>query len=183
MVNGRSLDDLTYQAKLEWLDAFTAWLESSHAPRTPLIVAGDFNVAPDDRDVHDPSAWTGRIHVSEAERARIRALFDWGLVDLLRVHSEPGIHTWWDYGREPFTGVGVCASTSSWPPVLLPSYAARSVSIATNAAPPPERTNPATTPRSSSSFKSWDLTDKGQKTLASTTLIPHPRMYLIGARS
>jgi exodeoxyribonuclease-3 len=56
VVNGRSLDDPAYQAKLEWLDAFTAWLESTHDPRTPLILAGDFNVAPDDRDVHDPSA-------------------------------------------------------------------------------------------------------------------------------
>jgi exodeoxyribonuclease III len=98
VVNGRSLDDPAYQAKLEWLDAFTNWLESTHDPRTSLIVAGDFNVAPHDRDVHDPSAWTGRIHVSEAERARIRALFDWGLVDLLRVHTDQsGIHTWWDY--------------------------------------------------------------------------------------
>jgi exodeoxyribonuclease III len=103
VVNGRSLDDPAYQAKLEWLDAFTAWLESTHDPGTPLIVAGDFNVAPDDRDVHDPSAWTGQIHVSEAERGRIRALFDWGLVDLLRVHTDQsGIHTWWDYRAGAF---------------------------------------------------------------------------------
>ncbi|HEX6300338.1 MAG TPA: exodeoxyribonuclease III [Acidimicrobiia bacterium] len=103
VINGGSLDDPAYQAELEWLDAFTAWLKSSHDPRTPLIVAGDFNVAPDDRDVHDPSAWTGRIHVSEAERARIRSLFDWGLVDLLRVKTVlPGFHTWWDYRAGAF---------------------------------------------------------------------------------
>lgn len=103
VVNGRNLDDPAYRAKLEWLDAFTAWLESTHDPRTPLIVAGDFNVAPEDRDVHDPAVWTGRIHVSEAERARIRTLFDWGLVDLLRMHTEQsGIHTWWDYRAGAF---------------------------------------------------------------------------------
>jgi len=88
VVNGRSLHDPAYHTKLEWLDAFTIWLKSTHDPGMPLIVAGDFNVAPDDRDVHDPAAWAGKIHVSEAERARVRALLDWGLVDLLRVHAD-----------------------------------------------------------------------------------------------
>jgi exodeoxyribonuclease-3 len=103
VVNGRSPDDPAYQAKLEWLDAFTVWLESTHDSEIPLIIAGDFNVAPDDRDVHDPAVWAGRIHVSEAERARIRSLLDWGLVDLLRMHTvQPGIHTWWDYRAGAF---------------------------------------------------------------------------------
>lgn len=103
VVNGRSPNDPAYRAKLEWLDAFTAWLESTHDPESPLIVAGDFNVAPEDSDVHDPAAWTGRIHVSESERARIRTLFDWGLVDLLRMQTDqPGIHTWWDYRAGAF---------------------------------------------------------------------------------
>ncbi len=103
VVNGRSLNDPTYQTKLEWLDAFTRWLTQSHDRGEALLLAGDFNVAPDDRDVHDPDAWEDSIHVSEPERARIRALLDWGLIDLLRLHSDqPGLHTWWDYRSGAF---------------------------------------------------------------------------------
>jgi exodeoxyribonuclease-3 len=67
------------------------------------LLCGDFNVAPDDRDVHDPKAWQGRILCSDAERAGVDALKEWGLVDVFRLHtSEAGHFSWWDYRRGDF---------------------------------------------------------------------------------
>lgn len=98
VVNGKTIDTPEYDTKLEWFDALTAWIKAEHDPERPLVVVGDFNVTPDDRDVHDPEAWRGQNLASEAERQRIRTLTDWGLVDLLRLHhAGPGPFTWWDY--------------------------------------------------------------------------------------
>ena len=73
-----------------------------HDPGSLLIV-GDFNVAPEDRDVHDPELWRGSNLCSEAERERVGNLLGWGLVDLLRVHQAgPGPFTWWDYRAGAF---------------------------------------------------------------------------------
>ena len=96
--NGRRLDADHYQYKLRWLDALHAWLGENHDPSAPLVLAGDFNIAPDDRDVHDPAAWEGSVMNSDDVRARLQTLLDWGLVDSLRtVSDEPGVFTWWDY--------------------------------------------------------------------------------------
>jgi len=67
------------------------------------VVAGDFNVAPDDRDVYDPAAFEGATHVTAPERDAVRALEDWGMVDVFRQHHEPGgLFSWWDYRAGSF---------------------------------------------------------------------------------
>ena len=103
VVNGRAVGTSDYALKLRWLDAFGAWIRAEHDPRDPLLIVGDFNVAPEDRDVHDPELWRGSNLCSGAERERVGALLDWGLVDLLRVHQAgPGPFTWWDYRAGAF---------------------------------------------------------------------------------
>lgn len=98
VVNGQAVGSEKYGLKLRWLDALAAWLRAAHDPARPLVLLGDFNVAPTDEDVHDPAAWNGQVLCSEPERARLRALADWGLTDLFRLHhSGPGHHSWWDY--------------------------------------------------------------------------------------
>ena len=98
VVNGKALGTEAYDIKLAWLDALTAWLAAKHDPSDPLLLCGDFNIAPDDRDVYDPKIWKDRVLVSDPERDRLRSLLDWGLQDLLRVHTdEAGHFTWWDY--------------------------------------------------------------------------------------
>ena len=96
--NGRSVDSVFYQAKLAWFDRLARWLAEAADPRVPLVLGGDFNVAPADADVWDAEACHGGTHVSEPERAAFARLLDWGLVDIYRrQHSEPGRYSWWDY--------------------------------------------------------------------------------------
>ena len=103
VVNGKAVGTPEFELKLRWLDALIDWLRSEHHPRDPLLVLGDFNIAPDDRDVHDPERWRGQNLCSPEERARIAALLEWGVVDLLRSHEEgPGPFTWWDYREGAF---------------------------------------------------------------------------------
>ncbi len=96
--NGRVVDSPFYAAKLAWFDRLARWLEATLDPRTPVVVGGDLNVAPEDLDVWDPSACHGGTHVSPRERDAFRRLCAWGLVDAYRLHhAEPGRYTWWDY--------------------------------------------------------------------------------------
>jgi exodeoxyribonuclease-3 len=98
VINGEAVDSPKYQVKLQWLDAVSRWLERDFDPAQPLLLVGDFNIAPDDRDVYDPAKWRGRVHCSEPERERLRMLQSWGVVDVTRNHHpEGGPHTWWDY--------------------------------------------------------------------------------------
>lgn len=103
-VNGKRVGDPAYELKLAWLDALADWIGSAFDPDEPLIVAGDFNVAPDDRDVHDPELWRGQNLASEPERERIRRLLAAGLVDLGRraAGDTTGPFTWWDYRMGAF---------------------------------------------------------------------------------
>lgn len=101
--NGESVASEKYQYKLSWLEAFRAWLgqELSRHPR--LAVLGDFNVAPEDRDVHDPKAWEGQVLFSEPERAAFRKLTGIGLSDAFRLFEQPEqSFTWWDYRMNAF---------------------------------------------------------------------------------
>ena len=96
--NGRSVDSVFYQAKLAWFDRLARWLAEAADPGAPLVLGGDFNVAPADADVWDPQACHGGTHVSEPERVAFARLLDWGLVDVYRrQHAEPGRFSWWDY--------------------------------------------------------------------------------------
>jgi exodeoxyribonuclease-3 len=103
VVNGRAVGTPEYEQKLAWLDALLDWLRQGRGPAEPALVVGDFNVTPDDRDVHDPDLWRGQNLCSEPERDRIRALLDWGFVDLMRLHEPgPGPFSWWDYRAGAF---------------------------------------------------------------------------------
>ncbi len=96
--NGRVVGSPFYQAKLAWFDRLAGWLAEAADPGAPLVVGGDFNVAPEDVDVWDPAACHGGTHVSEPERRAFARLCAWGLVDAYRLHRpEPGRYTWWDY--------------------------------------------------------------------------------------
>jgi exodeoxyribonuclease-3 len=96
--NGRSLDDEQYQFKLEWLDRLRSHLESVCDANANVMVCGDFNIAPEDRDVWDPKAVHGATHVSDPERAALAGLEGWGLVDVFRRHYDTGgLYSWWDY--------------------------------------------------------------------------------------
>ncbi|HLH27487.1 MAG TPA: exodeoxyribonuclease III [Acidimicrobiales bacterium] len=96
--NGRSLDSEHYTAKLAWLARLRTMLEETAEPSAPVAVCGDFNVAPDDRDVYDPAAFVGSTHVSGAEREALARLEEWGLVDVFRrIYGEDRLFTWWDY--------------------------------------------------------------------------------------
>ena len=96
--NGRSVGSPFYLAKLGWFERLARWLRDSQSPNAPLVVGGDFNVAPTDADVWDPKACHGGTHVSPEERAAFGALEHWGLVDAYRMqHAEPQRYTWWDY--------------------------------------------------------------------------------------
>jgi exodeoxyribonuclease-3 len=107
VINGRSLDDAMYPAKLAFLDAMAAW--SAGLDDASRIVSGDFNIAPADIDVYDPAAFVGATHVSPPERERLQALLATGLIDAFR-HVEPETvqHTWWDYRAGNFhKGLGL----------------------------------------------------------------------------
>ena len=109
VVNGESVGSEKYALKLRWLAALEAWLRGRPRAADPLLLVGDFNIAPDDRDVYDPELWRGRVLCSEAERAGLRALEGLGFVDLLRARTAgPGIYTWWDYRGGAFgRGLGL----------------------------------------------------------------------------
>ncbi len=101
--NGESVASEKYQYKLKWLEAFRGWIgqELSRHPR--LAVLGDFNVAPEDRDVHDPKAWEGQVLFSEPERGAFKFLLDLGLKDAFRLFEQPErSFTWWDYRMNAF---------------------------------------------------------------------------------
>lgn len=96
--NGRSLDSEQYPLKLAWLARLRALLEETASPDQPVAMCGDFNIAPEDRDVWDPAAFVGATHVSPAERDALADIESWGLVDAFRhVHSADQLFSWWDY--------------------------------------------------------------------------------------
>lgn len=101
--NGQSVGSEKYAYKLRWLAALRDWLASEMAAHPDIIVLGDFNVAPEDRDVHDPAAWAGSVLVSEPEREALRALLALGLRDSFRLFEQPAdSFSWWDYRQGAF---------------------------------------------------------------------------------
>lgn len=107
--NGQSVDSEKYRYKLRWFAAFAAWLRDELGKSPRLAVLGDYNVAPEDRDVHDPKLWEGQVLCSDTERAALRALLDLGLVDCFRLFEQPEkSFTWWDYRMNAFKrGMGL----------------------------------------------------------------------------
>ena len=107
--NGQSLGTEAFQHKLQWLERLCDELGRHHDADAPLVLAGDFNIAPDDRDVHDPAAMRGHIHFSEPEHAALAQLQEFGLRDCFRKHcSEAGHYSWFDYRSNAFArGLGL----------------------------------------------------------------------------
>ena len=99
VVNGQDVGTDKYAYKLRWLDAVHDWIAAELARNPKLVVLGDFNIAPDDRDVHDPAVWNDdHILTSTAERAALQRLYALGLHDAFRLHSdEANVYSWWDY--------------------------------------------------------------------------------------
>ena len=101
--NGRALDDDHYTYKLRWLERLRTALDLHEDAGADLAVCGDFNIAPDDRDVFDPARFEGATHVSAAERERLAQLEAWGLEDVIRRHHDVGgLFSWWDYRAGDF---------------------------------------------------------------------------------
>ena len=98
MPNGSEVGSEKYEYKLRWFAALTEWLRGELKLWPKLALLGDYNVAPDDRDVHDPAAWAGKILCSEPERAAFKGLLDLGLADSFRLFEQPDkTFSWWDY--------------------------------------------------------------------------------------
>jgi exodeoxyribonuclease-3 len=96
--NGQAVGAPAYLYKMDWFERLARCLRENEPALDRLLVGGDFNVAPNDNDVHDPALWRGSIMCSEGERAAFQTLCDAGLSDTLRlVHPEPGLFSWWDY--------------------------------------------------------------------------------------
>lgn len=96
--NGRSVESEKYAYKLAWLAALEAQLRLDLERHRHLVVLGDFNIAPEDRDVHDPVEWQDKILCSPAERAALGAILDAGLEDTFRLFEQgEGSFSWWDY--------------------------------------------------------------------------------------
>ncbi len=103
VVNGQAVDSDKYRYKLDWLAAVTDWLRDELARHPKTIVLGDFNIAPDDRDVHDPEAWFGQVLCSPPERAALKRILDLGLSDSFRMQDDSaGQFSWWDYRQAAF---------------------------------------------------------------------------------
>jgi exodeoxyribonuclease-3 len=101
--NGESVESDKYRYKLDWLARLTAWLKEELQKHPLLVLLGDYNVAPEERDVHDPKAWEGKVLFSEPERAAFRALIELDLADSFRLFDQPEkSYSWWDYRMNGF---------------------------------------------------------------------------------
>ncbi|HUW25092.1 MAG TPA: exodeoxyribonuclease III [Gallionella sp.] len=121
--NGQSVDSDKYQYKLSWLAALHDWLKQELIRYPKLVLLGDYNIAPEDRDVHDPIAWQGNVLVSEPERQQFRNLLQLGLHDCFRLFEQAEkSYSWWDYRRMAFrrnTGLRIDHILISEPLVAL----------------------------------------------------------------
>ena len=96
--NGRELDHDHYRYKLSWLERLRKHLDADSSPGDDVVVTGDFNIAPDDRDVWDPAQFVGATHVSGPEREALRNVCAFGLEDTFRLFTQDGgVFSWWDY--------------------------------------------------------------------------------------
>jgi exodeoxyribonuclease-3 len=103
VVNGQEVGSEKYQYKLRWLARVREFLAAEMQKHPNLVVLGDFNVAPDDRDVHDPAAWHEQILCSTPERTALKSILNAGLHDSFRLFENNGGHfSWWDYRQGAF---------------------------------------------------------------------------------
>ena len=96
--NGQMVGSEKFAFKLDWMNRLRGFFDEHYLTTSPVLLCGDFNVAPQERDVHDVRLWQGRILFSEPERAALQYIKDWGFTDAFRLHTETGAHySWWDY--------------------------------------------------------------------------------------
>lgn len=96
--NGKKITSDKFAYKLDWLTRLLENLDTTCDPEAPLVLLGDFNIAPEDRDVYDPEAWRGKVHFHPVEHAMLDRIKAWGLRDVYRKHEESaGKYSWWDY--------------------------------------------------------------------------------------
>jgi exodeoxyribonuclease III len=101
--NGQSVGSDKYEYKLRWLRALKSHLATNHDPNTALALCGDFNIAPEDRDVYKPEEVGGSIMCSETERQALALIKEWGFEDAFRLHNQSaGEFSWWDYRMGAF---------------------------------------------------------------------------------
>jgi exodeoxyribonuclease III len=101
--NGQAPDSDKFAYKMRWLTALRDWVQHEMTQHPRLALMGDYNIAPDDRDVYDPVGWHNQIHCTPQERAHFRALLDLGLVDAFRLFDQPAKSwSWWDYRNLAF---------------------------------------------------------------------------------
>ncbi|HSU75702.1 MAG TPA: exodeoxyribonuclease III [Burkholderiales bacterium] len=136
--NGEAPGTEKYAYKLRWYEALARWLKQMGIPN--LAVLGDMNVAPEDRDVHDPKRWAGKIHVSEPEREALRKVVGVGFADAFRLFPQPDkSFSWWDYRLRAFErGWGLRIDLA----LLAPALARRGTRC-TNDLPPRKRERPS----------------------------------------
>lgn len=103
MPNGQAVGSDKYEYKLRWLAALAEFVREELRRCPQLALLGDYNIAPEDRDVHDPAAWKDQVLCSEPERAAFRRLVGLGLVDAFRLFDQPEkTYSWWDYRQMGF---------------------------------------------------------------------------------
>ena len=103
VVNGQDVGTEKYAFKLDWLAKVRAFLAEEIRRHPNLVVLGDFNITPDDRDIYDPVAWKEQILCSTPERDALKAIVDLGLHDTFRLfNDEAGQYSWWDYRQAGF---------------------------------------------------------------------------------
>jgi exodeoxyribonuclease-3 len=101
--NGQMVGSEKYQFKLEWMKRLRTFFDTHYDSSSQVLLCGDFNVAPEERDVYDPRLWQGRILFSEPERAALQHIKEWGFTDAFRQHNEAGgNYSWWDYRAGAF---------------------------------------------------------------------------------
>ena len=129
--NGQSVGSEKYEYKLRWLTALRDHLRAELARHPKIVVVGDFNIAPEDRDVHDPEEWRGQVLCSDAEREKLAALLELGFVDVFRRFEQPEkSFSWWDYRAAAFRrnrGLRIDLILAS--PALAASCAACSIDV------------------------------------------------------
>jgi exodeoxyribonuclease-3 len=101
--NGQAVGTDKYAFKLAWMRRLRAFLDESYDTKERVFLCGDFNVAPEEIDVHDPKLWRGKILFSEPEREALEHIREWGFTDAFRKHHpEGGLYSWWDYRAVSF---------------------------------------------------------------------------------
>ena len=102
--NGQSFGSDKYAYKMQWLNRAKSFLNRHWSPSSAVVLVGDFNIAPDDRDVYDPVAWKDHIHCSPDERRALGELVAFGLIDTFRMHEQgDSLFSWWDYREMSFS--------------------------------------------------------------------------------